>query len=379
MALYNYRYDDFGAPTLDGQAGSLLAVIGAILADGYNQITLNPSDVNASGFTVFVFYPGHGFRSGQMINISGEDTGEYNMLSTEVSVTDVDNFQYDVLSPPSYTPAVSSGSMTAKVASIGSGGVQFGTNETTFALGFHLAVDDTGTTEARVRGFSTTSSPGVAEASGSDPFPLDTSVSGGLYVMKSVTADGTPRPWYAYSTGSYIHLVVEVDTGVAVRYGFGSFVSAISGDVANFAIEANESAAIETNPDTHKLSATATAGIYTLFDADGTTAAGNPGRSSMLTYGGALMGGSGASYPTLNGGLLMDRVYLFDPDPTVGPRGIIPGLWNPLHERPLTHLDTFSGASPVSREFEYFDGNSTNPSSFVLETSQTWINNIGNP
>jgi hypothetical protein len=261
--------------------------------------------------------------------------------------------------------------LEAKVAPLGWFQTQFGTDEHTFSVGgvFEVAIDDTGSTEARVRGFSSSSSSGVAEASGSDPFPLDTSVSGGLYIQKSVTADGTARAWSAFSNGSYLHFVIEVDSGVQIRYGVGQ----VAGGGA-CTIEANESAAIETDPDTHKLSLATTPGVYVLFNIDGTTPAGNPGRASMLPSG-PRFGGSGFAYPYQTGGILIDRIYLYDADTSYGPTWLIPGLWNVMHNRPITNGDIFNGTLQ-SRDFEYFDGNSTNASSFVLETSQTWEGGI---
>ncbi len=360
MALYNYRSTDDNAPVLDGQAGSLLGLFLAILTDGYNFHSIGVGDMTSSGgTTVSVAAPLHGLRTGQVIRVVGEDTGEYNVIATEVTVVDPNNYEYEVSLPPSYSPATSATSIDVVVAPISSTWTTpfSAANEATFDSGVvAYALDDTGTTNARIRGFLTVSASGVAEASGTEPFPLDADVSGGLYIMKSATANGTVRPWHVFSDGNYVHLIIEVSAGVHVRYGFGAFTSLIA-DTYNFALEGNVTASNSTNPDTHLLSMAATPGIYTLRDSDQTTPAGNPGRAPLNSRGGPRMGGSGPTYPIAGffGGILLDRVIIEDPDTTLETRGF---------------TSVYGFGSTVT--FEYFDGNPTNDSCFVIETS-AWL------
>lgn len=59
------------------------------------------------------------------------------------------------------------------------------------ATGMYLRVDDTGTTTARVLGYETMSDVNT----GTNRFPLESQVSGGSYIWKSVSANSTARPW----------------------------------------------------------------------------------------------------------------------------------------------------------------------------------------
>jgi len=57
-----FRSDDTGAPTLTGQAGSLISLLDACLINGYN--TKTPSGIIRSGSTATVtFATAHGFRA----------------------------------------------------------------------------------------------------------------------------------------------------------------------------------------------------------------------------------------------------------------------------------------------------------------------------
>jgi hypothetical protein len=53
------------------------------------------------------------------------------------------------------------------------------------------------------------------------------------------------------------------------------------------------------------------------------------------------------------------------------PRGTLPGIWAPLHTKPLTHLDTFEGSGTLAgKTFLVLNGYDT--AQMFIETSNTW-------
>lgn len=372
MPLYYYQSTNTGAPSLDGQAGSLLAVLQAIFQDGYNF--QSPSSITSSGTTATVTCTSHGFADGQVVAHSGADQSEYN-VTKPISIIDVDSYTYLLDSDP--VDDVATGTFSASVASLGWTALYSdGSSQTTFIHflgGAYLAVDDSGTTDARVRGFESASGYGVAEASGSGPFPLDADVSGGLYVLKSATADSTPREWFAVSDGYYIHLAVQHSTGVSARFGFGLFPSFQAGDAYNYLIEASSSSANTSDHESYWLNPTGASATscYAMRGGDQLTGAPAYARASFCGAGGTRMGGSGFTYPAPNrGGLVLDRVMLREVGSSDDFRGWVPGLWNILHNRPYADGDFFSGVFGSALQncvFRYLDGDAGGPSSAALE------------
>ena len=87
------------------------------------------------------------------------------------------------------------------------------------------------------------------------------------------------------------------------------------------------------------------------------------------------MGTAGVSYPDqVSGGMLLSKVYVNDADTSYQIRGLMPGLFNPLHNLPGNPGDVFSGVGPLSgKSFILLDvPNGTARCRVVLETSNTW-------
>jgi len=79
------------------------------------------------------------------------------------------------------------------------------------------------------------------------------------------------------------------------------------------------------------------------------------------------------AYPSPTSSTLWtSKVRVFDVLPTsVYPRGLMPGLLSPLHARPFTNLDTFTGSGDLAgKTFIALSGNPA--AQFLIETSNTW-------
>lgn len=104
------------------------------------------------------------------------------------------------------------------------------------------------------------------------------------------------------------------------------------------------------------------------------------GNSLSIPYapGGTLQPTNGTTVATppaypmaADSSLYMERFWILESGTF---RGEMPGLWCPMHSAPLAHLDTFSGAgSLASKSFEALRCNVTSSGAeFFVETSSTW-------
>lgn len=253
--------------------------------------------------------------------------------------------------------------------------------------GFYLYVDDTGTQNARVRGYETMSS----ISSGTGPFPTDVQFSGGLYLRKSEAASSTARPWMLVSDGKLFHLIVGAGStsptwtnAYNFAYTFGDFATLKSGDLYGTILIADPSSTPSASSSTH--------GWYSLATSASTASSGHyiarphtqvgtsvqpakvadPLGAISMTYFGA---GSLAFPSPITGGIELARPFVMEP--SAGRRGRIQGTWCWQHgANALNTGDTFTGASGSDlngRAFTFFQlGNGGSYGTFVLETSDTW-------
>lgn len=106
------------------------------------------------------------------------------------------------------------------------------------ATGCVLRIDDTGTTNARVRAFEA-----MTDAStGAGPTPLDAQVSGGLWWPKSSTSNASARDWrlVADEHGFYIAVAPAGGDRFTLLYA-GDIASLKSGDAYGYLLAGNQS------------------------------------------------------------------------------------------------------------------------------------------
>lgn len=256
-----------------------------------------------------------------------------------------------------------------------------------------LRIDDTGSQEARVVGYETMSDVDT----GTNPFPTAAQQSGGLYVRKSDTADATVRSWYIVATGTMFHMFIDsgapsIDPATvwtaarASGMSFGEFTSYKSGDTYNTIIIA----ATTTGTSVCRLgsmvtstSFAATPGHFIARNAAATVGAVTALKvPAMFSHhgDGSTVGSGGTTtsyaYPdNVSGGLLISPLAIEEANGTAPAlRGILPGMWAPLHNVPANHFDTFSGSGGTSgKTFRLVAcANAATLGRCAMETSDTW-------
>lgn len=242
--------------------------------------------------------------------------------------------------------------------------------------GLFLRIDDTGTTNGRGVGYEAM----TAISTGTGLFPTDVQISGGNYWSKSATADATARLWIAAATDRMIILQVShtstanaTDAFVGL---FGDIKSYKSGDAYGVLhiggtvtpATANQMHNIVTSVGSTCVGHYMPRGYSQL----GTSVLVGKHTDSAKFIGGTTMGGSVAMpYPNgPDGGLYLAPVWVHEiADSSV--RGSVPGVWAPMHNKPLQHLDTFSGTGALAGR-TFLALKMYTASEMFLETSDTW-------
>jgi hypothetical protein len=361
MTVRVYRSTDASAPVLTGQVGSLTALLDAILVNGYGALS-------AAGWTIVQTTTN---KRGYKQNVTGANN-------------------------PS---------------------------------GMCLYVDDTGpgagaAREARVCGFETMS---AITPTGTGQFPTaaqSTIGIGALVIRKSTTADATARPWTCIANGQTFYLFIESGDTLANPIATTTFVF---GDIKAYKpsdqyaviiigrqIENSGNAVgdplhciqLAQQPNMAVMNTT----MFGHFMArswtgiGGSIRVGKPFDHSRFITGNNLYGQyaneTQVQVNTVNGiGLCLGRnAYVqqwpapngADGSLALAPvyichnwalRGYLPGLWHPLHDRPLGHNDTITvvggnmnGKSLVAQNIQAYINFSANGEAgqVLAETSDTW-------
>ncbi|MGI0075913.1 MAG: hypothetical protein ACREAU_00725 [Nitrosopumilaceae archaeon] len=254
--------------------------------------------------------------------------------------------------------------------------------------GMLLAVDDpaqaaAATSNVRVRGFETMTAAGVAVANGTGPFPTDSQASGGLFWNKAnsiATTSAAGRPYNIACSEKLVifhvssNLLTAIDAFVGV---FGDSKTYKVGDAYNTLIIGGIGGTVITNNELHNI----------VINVSTATAAGHYVARAYTQIGSSLsfakhvdankqgstttMGGvGGMTYPNpVDGGLYLSPVFLQETASAV--RGELPGVWVPLHNKPLEHRDTFVGTGTLAGR-TFMALKMTAAAEMFLEISDTW-------
>jgi hypothetical protein len=158
----------------------------------------------------------------------------------------------------------------------------------------------------------------------------------------------------------------------ATTLAFGDFISYKSGDVYNtIAIGGTSSG----NGSNYYLSLLCTGmsnvnyGHYVARSYTQTGTSLNVGKHGNIMGSNQYIGAGGLNYPNPEDSMLyISEVFIHE---TNSLRGYLPGLWCPLHNRPLTHGDTYSGVGALAgKTFEAC--NLYIGAQIHFETSNTW-------
>ncbi|WP_431152542.1 hypothetical protein [Acidovorax facilis] len=197
-----------GAPTLTRAAGSLIALLDALLVNGWGQQTAS-SVVVAGGVATATFPTDHAAAKHAVVLVDGV-TGTLTALNGEQKVTAV---APNVIKwATAAADGAATGTITVKMAPAGFAKPFTGTNLAAYksahpaAHGQYLRVADTTVESARAVGYETM----TAISTGTGLFPSAAQVSGGAYWGKSDATSGTtPSPWLFASDGRIFYLMVQ--------------------------------------------------------------------------------------------------------------------------------------------------------------------------
>ena len=319
MTVTVYRSTDASAPVLTGQAGSMVTVLDACLVNGYGSMS-------AAGWSK---------------PYSSTNIGVYRAASG--------NRHY-------------------------------------------LRVDDTAAQEARITAYETMSA--VSPSSSVGQFPLPAQVSGGLFVRKSESADSVARAWILIASGTFFYFfpysagsdpaTATSHTNTSGYMAFGEFTSYKPGDTFNTIIIAPQVTAASQGVFGANLRAAGFGAINGHYVARNYLQFGNSiqvGKIAIIDPTSTTsVFGSSANYPpfpdSVIGGLNVSPVAVCERghNDSCLVRGILPGLWAPLHNAPMSHYDTIVGAGDLaSKTLQMIHcSNASALSRLLVEISDTW-------
>lgn len=337
--IYTFDSAMTGAPVLSGSAGALRALIKACLVDGFGAGSVATLTV-AAGIATATFPGAHPYRMGSVSQFAGATpaglNGQKRILSTTTNAV--------TYAAPGIADGAATGTITHKVAAAGWQELFAGALANVLcvkptvpeATGCVLRVDDTSTTNARVRAYES-----MTDAStGAGPTPLESQLAGGLFWPKSSTANATARAWYLVADERAVYLAVDpAGTGRFTVLFAGDIASFKSGDAYGYLVTGNQ--ADQTNaatvPDgcvgySHR-SARTGAYMVRAYTAIGQSLAvqrlgAHHNGSTADVYAGTA-GYSLGTYPNgPNNGLMTGALELH----TLGIRGTLPGLLHPVQD-----------------------------------------------
>jgi hypothetical protein len=201
---WNYLMDGSAKPTLPGAAGSLIALLDALIA-GFDSKSCT---ISVTGTLATVSWSGlHSCLPQSVVTIAG-CTGAWTALNGEQKI--VNKVAGSTSATFNVAPGTTAGSVTGTITIAMAplpywSKVYSGTNTAVyrssdpFGLGMYLNIDDTGAQWARVTGYETM----TAVATGTGPFPTAAQIAGGGYWPKSVAAGATGWTVVADSRGIY--------------------------------------------------------------------------------------------------------------------------------------------------------------------------------
>lgn len=333
-----------GAPTLAGQANSLIAVLNACLVNGFNLKSI--TGITRTGETATATANGHGYRDGDILLFSGADQEAYNGEQRVRNVT-TNTFDFSVTGDP-ITPAT--GTITAKIAPLGWESPFTGANKAAYRATdpasnrLFLRIDESPMEGDLNYGRGLRSV--VAQM-----WEVLTDIDNGTgkaetFWRKAQNESVDARPWVLVGDGKRFWLAVawsETYPNRYVPYFFGDFPSYKAGDAYGALIAGYYDLSYNySDPSTNEVIDTVLA-IGTAVGNNGIWVARNHsqlgGRINVLWVSGpgynggsgTMMGSTGIPYPNPadNGIYVMPLIIQEQTGPSL--RGRLPGLLCPLH------------------------------------------------
>lgn len=337
--IYTYNSTMTGAPVLSGTAGALRTVLKACLVDGFGAGAVATLSVSA-GVANASFAGAHPYRVGTIVQIAGATPAGLNGQK-RVTATTASSIQFAAVG---VVDGTATGTITHKVAAAGWQELFAGALTNVLCLkptvveatGCVLRIDDTPTTNARVRAYEAMTD----VSTGAGPTPLDSQIANGLYWSKSNAADTTARSLLLVADARGFYLAVAPAGGdrYTLLYS-GDIASLKSGDAYGYLLTGNQSDQTNTSsvPDgcvgySHR-SARTGAYLVRAYTAIGQSIAAqrlgaHHNGSTADVYAGTA-GYSLGTYPNgPNNGLMTGALEVH----ATGIRGTLPGLLHPVQD-----------------------------------------------
>lgn len=347
-----------GAPVLAGTAGYLVNVLDALLVNGFNAVSIASISVSSNVATVTTS-ANHGFALqggaiGPVVAVSGATPSELNGEWRIASVPAADQFTF---ATSGIGDGSASGTMSVKVAPLGWTKEFSGTNNAAYRVQAgkssrpYLDVWDDATVPtsaagrwAKIRGYESMS----AVQNGTGVFPTATDAPNGLSLVKSNASSTAAVPWVMVGDGYIFYLFTfwhsSYNTTLSSPYVFGVIESLKDSDAFAGHICATQAAqdVLPSYPGTYNNFASL--GMYNSTQTGKYMSRGYNGISPIACgYMGdhgvsGTMGSGGFAYPhMIDNGLVFSNVAVVE---SSGMRcKALPGCFQPLHARPLNHLD----------------------------------------
>lgn len=359
-----------GAPVLTRAAGSLIALLDALLVNGWGVQTAT-SVVVASGVATATFATDHAAARHGVVLVAGV-TGALAGLNGEQKVTAVEPNK--IKWATTAADGTAAGTITIKMAGAGWTKPFSGTNLAAYksaspaAHGQFLRVADTTAEYARAVGYENM----TAISTGTGLFPTSAQVSGGYYWGKNDEISGTNAvPWVFASDGRFFYLFVQAcinSTGGWAR----SFTPTSFGDLVPESPSGDPYATVVTGASDASWPVIGPVYVYTYHTVDAYVAAPRARSGAGTSSRGATLaelnldnqGATPLQLPNpISGAIPMGRV-LYKDATSEFPRAAFPGLyWSTAiyMERATNHgsiLELTSGKSMLG----IFAGNGVNDS-----------------
>jgi hypothetical protein len=337
--IFTFDSTQANVPALSGSVGSLRTVLKACLVDGFGAGSVATLTVSA-GIATATYAGAHPFKPGYVAQYAGASPVQLNGNKVILS-TSGNSVTFAAHGVPD---GAATGIITSKAAPAGWQELFAGALANVIALkpsvveatGCVLRVDDTGTTNARVRAYEALT--GISAGVGS--IPLESQAAGGLWWPKSGTADAVARPWWLFADERAFYLALAPQSGDRFTLMWAGDIDSLkSGDAYAYLLTGNlsDQKAATTVPDgccgySHR-SARGGAYIARAHTAVGQAIAaqrigGHHNGSTADAYAGTA-GYAWGSYPNgANNGLLVGALEVY----ALSVRGALPGLLHPLQD-----------------------------------------------
>ena len=334
-----YRSTDTGAPTLSGTAGALLGVIDACLITGYNPVTVDSLTWQSGVATARCNNP-HGYVVGDVLRIEGAGTAAFNGEHRVTGITSA-TYTYDV--PGTGYPSTITGTVTARKAAAGWKKTWTGTNVSAYqsqdvsSAQHLLRVNDSGTRFAWVRGYETMTD--IDTGTGLFPTLVQMAATNYLWT-KSDAANATAKEWMLVADSRLFYLVMRpwALQGCTIVW-FGDPQTFNASDQYATMMQGQSSANPTFAGDAGRLYVNGDmTGRYMARGYHGVGSAVQFGLygKGMQTYSGYA---NGWPFPNPAGaGMVVNPLIIGEASLTAA-RGILPGIYQILHNQPLSHGD----------------------------------------